>query len=113
MTNLSPVCPGTKRNKQENPLHRGTIADRLSPIVPADMFISNYIIAREAQKPKAQSTKHNFECIAKESGVQIKAYRADNGIFAKREIASSAAAQNQILTFCGVGAHHHKGIAEG
>jgi hypothetical protein len=48
---------------------------------------------------EAKSAKHNFVRIAKESGVQIKSYRADNRIFAKREIASSAAAQNQILTF--------------
>jgi anaerobic ribonucleoside-triphosphate reductase len=61
---------------------------------------------------EAKSAKHNFERIAKESGVQIKAYRAENGIFAKREIASSAAAQNHILTLCGVGSHHQNGIAE-
>jgi hypothetical protein len=30
--------------------------------------------------------KHNFERLAKESGVSSKAYRADNGIFAKTEI---------------------------
>jgi hypothetical protein len=61
---------------------------------------------------EAKIAKRNFERIAKESGVQIKAYRADNGMFAKEEITSSAAAQNQILTFSGVGAHHQNGIAE-
>jgi hypothetical protein len=61
---------------------------------------------------EAKSAKHKFERIAKEIGVQNKAHRADNGIFAKREKTSSAAAQNQILTFSGVGAHHKNGIAE-
>jgi hypothetical protein len=55
---------------------------------------------------ESKSAKHNFERIAKESGFQIKEYRADNGIFVKEEIKSSAAAQNQILAFSGVGAHH-------
>jgi hypothetical protein len=59
MTNSDSVCLATKRNRQENPRHKGTIADRCSSITPADMFTSNYITAWEAQKPKAQSTTSN------------------------------------------------------
>jgi hypothetical protein len=61
---------------------------------------------------EALQGKHNFERLAKESGVSIKAYRADNGNFAKSEIQNSAKNQGQVLTFCGVGAHHQNGIAE-
>jgi hypothetical protein len=61
---------------------------------------------------EALQGKHNFERLATGSGVQIKAYRADNGIFAKSEIQNSAKSQGQVLTFSGVGAHHQHGIAE-
>jgi hypothetical protein len=56
--------------------------------------------------------KHNFERLATGSGVKIKDYRADNGIFARSEIQNSAKSLGQVLTLSGVGAHHQNGIAE-
>jgi hypothetical protein len=44
--------------------------------------------------------------------VTLKAYRANNGFFAKYDIQNSAKNQGQVPTFSGVGAHTQNGIAE-
>ena len=53
-----------------------------------------------------------FKCFAANSGVTIKHYHADNGIFASKAFCKAVEASNQKLTFCGVGAHHQNGVAE-
>jgi hypothetical protein len=61
---------------------------------------------------EALQGKHNFKRLTKGSGVTIKVYLADNGIFAKTEIQNSAKNQGQVLTFSGGEAHHQNGIAK-
>ena len=53
--------------------------------------------------------KRAFEAFAKERGVTIKHYHADNGIFASNGFQEEMI---QSISFCGVGAHHLNGIAE-
>ena len=57
-------------------------------------------------------SKHRMERDAFHSGVKIKSYRADNGIFKAGEFRLDMDKQDQQITYCGVGAHHQNGIAE-
>jgi hypothetical protein len=56
--------------------------------------------------------KEAFEQYAKERGVKIQAYHADNGIFRAHKWVMACRAQGQSLSFAGVNAHHQNGIAE-
>jgi len=58
------------------------------------------------------NAKISFETHAKTCGVDIKAYRADNGRFAEKSFRDSIVAAHQKIDFCGVGAHHQNGIIE-
>jgi uncharacterized protein with PIN domain len=50
-----------------------------------------------------------FERFAKEHGVQIKHYHADNGHFADNAFKQHCETSHQTLTFCGVNAHFQNG----
>ena len=56
--------------------------------------------------------KIKFEKECAEYGVQVKAYRTDNGIFSKEDFMEEIKAEGQRITFSGVGAHHMNGVAE-
>ena len=56
--------------------------------------------------------KQAMEREAATSGVKIKSFRADNGIFKSAEFRLELQDNAQNVTFCGVGAHHQNGIAE-
>ena len=56
--------------------------------------------------------KMKFEKECAEHGVQVKAYRADNGMFSKEDFMEEIKAEGQRITFSGVGAHHMNGVAE-
>jgi len=56
--------------------------------------------------------KTSFECHANDGGVQIKAYRADNGRFADQGFRDSVNECHQTITYCAVGAHHQNGIVK-
>ena len=56
--------------------------------------------------------KTAFEQYAKERGVIIQAYDADNGIFKAYKWVTACCEKGQPLTFAGVNAHHQNGIAE-
>jgi hypothetical protein len=56
--------------------------------------------------------KKKFENYAKESGVQVKNYRADNVPFGTPEFLEDIKLNNQKIEFSGVGAHHQNGVAE-
>ena len=51
------------------------------------------------------ASKHSFESFAATSGVHISAYRADNHIFNAKGFLDDCAALDQVIDFCGVGAH--------
>jgi hypothetical protein len=56
--------------------------------------------------------KTAFEQYAKERGVIIQAYHADNGIFRAYKWVMACKEKGQSLSFAGVNAHHQNGIAE-
>jgi hypothetical protein len=56
--------------------------------------------------------KEAFELHARERGVTILAYHADNGIFKAHKWVMACRGKGQSLTFAGVNAHHQNGIAE-
>ena len=53
-----------------------------------------------------------FERFAYSSGVRIRHYHSDNGVFADKDFIASCKATNQTYSFCGVNAHHQNGVAE-
>jgi transposase InsO family protein len=56
--------------------------------------------------------KQAFEQYAKDRGVTIKAYHADNGIFRAHKWVDACRSKGQLLTFAGVNAYHQNGMAE-
>jgi hypothetical protein len=57
-------------------------------------------------------SKRAFGRAAKSSGVKIKAYHGDNGIFKSAEFQDTLTKLEQHLKFSGVGAHHQNGVTE-
>ena len=57
-------------------------------------------------------SKHKFEREAIRNGILIRGYRGDNGVYKTNLFKQSCQEMNQTLTFSGVGAHHHNGVAE-
>ena len=62
--------------------------------------------------PETVRAKTRFEREAMRHGIAIRGYRGDNGVFKSAMFKQSCADLNQTLEFCGVGAHHHNGVAE-
>ena len=56
--------------------------------------------------------KNVFERYARNYGVTVKHYHADNGIFESNKFQEAVKHSGQNLTFCGVNAHHQNGRAE-
>lgn len=54
--------------------------------------------------------KEAYERLAQTYGVTVQGYQADNGRFADKLFKDCCSKLNQVLTFCGVGAHHQNGI---
>ena len=70
------------------------------------MYVENQVSLGAAETIRA---KHAFEREASRYGIPILGYRADNGVYKSNE---DLAKLNQTIQFCGVGAHHHNGIAK-
>jgi hypothetical protein len=67
------------------------------------------------KSPDAEETiqaKKAFEETAKQHGVEVKAYHADNGIFRPNKWVDECRQSRQRLTFSGVNGHHATGLAE-
>ena len=58
------------------------------------------------------ASKHAYERVAREHGVTVKAYHADNLRFNDNNFRGDCVKAGQKLTFCGVGAHHQNSVAE-
>ena len=56
--------------------------------------------------------KKSFEKLVGISNNTVNRYHADNVRYAENGFMASLNANNQTITFCGVGAHHHNGIVE-
>ena len=50
-------------------------------------------------------TKHAFECLAEQHGVQILHYHCNNGRFTDKAFVDDVWAAHQTITFCSIGAH--------
>ena len=73
------------------------------------VFLDHQVSLTSAETIK---TKRKFENFAKECGVKVLVYRADNQPFASDEFKEEISKNNQTITFSGVGAHHQNGVAE-
>ena len=56
--------------------------------------------------------KRSFESYARQHGIKIERYHADNGVFRSHKWTDECRRMGQGLTFAGVGAHHQNGVAE-
>ena len=68
---------------------------------------------QDASGDSTLEAKDAFErgCITQ--NVTSRRYHADNGRFAETIVKSACAVNQQSLTFCGIGARHKNGVAEG
>ena len=58
------------------------------------------------------AAKHTFEREARMVGVEVKAYRTDNGVYTSKEFTNELEQEGQGIKHSGVGGHHHNGVAE-
>jgi hypothetical protein len=58
------------------------------------------------------SSKCCLSSLARQEGITIKEYHADNGVFASNVFKDDCDSLHQQYSFSGVGAHHQNGIAE-
>jgi len=57
-------------------------------------------------------SKSDYESFCRLHGVHIKSPRTDNGIYSSSAFRATCNAENQHLSFCGVGSHWQNGLAE-
>jgi hypothetical protein len=69
-------------------------------------------LQKSAGAEETITAKKAFEETARQHGVEIKAYHADNGIFRSNKWVDECQKSKQRLTFAGVNAHHSNGLAE-
>jgi hypothetical protein len=69
-------------------------------------------LMRELTLVETLMAKHAYEEFLALMGIKSKAYHADNGHFSDRGFRDDWVANNQSITFCGVGSHHQNGITE-
>ena len=98
------------------PTHRGI--PTLQRYKGATVFVDNYsdfTYTHLMTKMNAESTveaKESFERIAHSHNVPIRHYHCDNGLFDTKAFKLSVHKAKQIISFCGVNAHHQNGKAE-
>jgi len=84
----------------------------------ATVFVDHYSrlryihLMQSLTSEETYAAKRAFERFAKQHGVTIQHYHADNGRFADNMFINACEQQKQQLTFCGVNAHFQNGIAE-
>ena len=84
----------------------------------ATIFVDHYSrlrfvhLMRDLTSEETINAKLAFEQYARDHGVTIKHYHADNGLFRTKPFEQDIEKKGQTLTFAGVGAHHQNGIAE-
>ena len=94
------------KEKKDDQYNGGTLfIDHASSMV----FIQHQVSLRTGETLQA---KHKFEQLAREHGVTIKSYHADNSPFGNAEFVRSIEENGQAIKFSGVGAHHQNGVAE-
>ena len=94
------------KEKKDDQYNGGTLfIDHASSMV----FIQHQVSLRTGETLQA---KHKFEQLAREHGVMVKSYHADNSPFGNAEFVRSIEENGQAIKFSGVGAHHQNGVAE-
>ena len=98
------------------PTVSGTLAS--FRITAATVFVDHFMnfiyvhLMRSTTQDETIVAKLAYEKLAASYGVDVRAYRADNGRFAESRFREAVEDANQSITFCGVGAHHQNAIAE-
>eukprot|EP00978_Attheya_sp_CCMP212_P008438 scaffold19845_cov34-Attheya_sp.AAC.4 len=84
----------------------------------ATIYVDNYLrlsyvhLQKTATAAETIEGKQSFERYARDCGVKVNAYHADNGVFRAHLWVQACRDKGQSLTFAAVGAHHLNGIAE-
>ena len=84
----------------------------------ATVFVDQYsgytfvYLQRHLTSEETVQAKHAFEWSAKQRGVKILHYHADNGRFDDNAFINDCRTRGQGLSYCGVNAHFQNGIAE-
>ena len=73
------------------------------------IFVHNQISLRTGETLQG---KQAFEAFARQHGVTVKSYHADNAPFNSEGFQNDLRLKNQAIKFSGVGAHHQNGVAE-
>jgi hypothetical protein len=69
-------------------------------------------LQKDSSSLETLKAKHAWELFARERGIVIKNYHADNGRFVDNAWRDSPLEENQGITYCGVNAHWQNGISE-
>eukprot|EP00978_Attheya_sp_CCMP212_P015453 scaffold39891_cov70-Attheya_sp.AAC.1 len=69
-------------------------------------------LQRTLTSAETLESKRAFERHAKQHGISIRHYNADNGRFADNMFRNDVMEKNQTISYCGVNAHWQNGIAE-
>jgi hypothetical protein len=98
------------------PTHRGTPTTKryIGATIFADHF-SDFTYGHLMIKMDAESTveaKLAFKCLSSSHGVSILHYHSDDGLFDTKAFKNYINKAGQMLSFCGVNAHHQNGKAE-
>jgi hypothetical protein len=85
----------------------------------AAIFVDHYSsrlgyahLQKDGSSAETLKAKRAFELYARERGIKIRHYHADNGRFADNAWKNALLEENQSITYCGVNAHWQNGIAE-
>ena len=87
-------------------------------ITGATVFVDHYsdhvfvYLMKNLTLEETLVAKTAYERFLQTVGVTAQAYHADNGRFADKGFIDACRLEKQLITFCGVGAHHQNGIAE-
>lgn len=84
----------------------------------ATVFVDHYSnfgylhLQRSTSAEETIQAKEAFETYARQNGVMVRRYHADNGTFRAQQWVDHCKDRQQALTFAGVNAHHENGKAE-
>jgi hypothetical protein len=84
----------------------------------ATRFVDHYSrlgyvhLQKDALSAETRKAKRAFGLYAREWGIKIRHYHADNGRFVDNAWKDALLEENQAITYCGVNAHWQNGIAE-
>ena len=84
----------------------------------ATIFVDQYsklsfvFLQKRIMSAETVLAKQSFKRFARDHGVKILLYHADNGRFADNGFIQACKDNNQGITYCGVNAHFQIGIAE-